>query len=100
MTGYLNSDFHKSFKQPLVSRAREEDQASHELGYTTLSLSGSHPAYLEQEIQKQRQFLVEHFSPSELASISSPFDLPLPKLRSKNRSKSVEKKKASEEDAR
>ena len=72
--GYLNTDFHKSFKQPLMSRARQEDQ----------------------ETQKERQFIVEHFTPSELAQLSGPWDIPLPKFRSKNRSKSTEKKPAEE----
>ena len=65
-TGYLNSEFHHSnFKQPLVSRARVEDQ----------------------EVQQARKLLVERNTPAELAKVSSPFDIPLPKFK-KNRSKS------------
>jgi hypothetical protein len=63
---YLGSEFHqKNFKQPLVSRARQEDD----------------------EVARERQRLVQGSSPGELAKLSSPFDIPLPKFRSKSKSR-------------
>ena len=58
--GYLNSNFHKSFHQQLaVSNKVLEDQ----------------------EIAKSRQELVKNKSPSELAHMNHPFDIPLPKIK-------------------
>ncbi|XP_059092500.1 uncharacterized protein LOC131887810 isoform X3 [Tigriopus californicus] len=74
--GYLSSNFHqKNFKQPLVSRSRMEDQ----------------------DLQRIRQLTVERNTPSELASLSHPFDIPLPKFR-KNRSKSNKRDESESED--
>ena len=69
------SDTVSGLHRPLVSRQRMEDQ----------------------ETQKERQKLVQNNTVSELASLKSPFDIPLPKFK-KNRSKSTEGKKAPEEE--
>lgn len=70
-TGYMNSNFHhKNFKQQLVSRARIEDE----------------------ETQRARKLLVDHNSPAELARLSHPLDIPLPKFRKKNKSQSQDNK--------
>lgn len=72
ISGYFSSDFHqKNFKQPLVSRSRQEDE----------------------ETQKARKQLVEQYTPAELAKLSHPLDIPLPKIGKKSRSKSRERKK-------
>ena len=65
-SGYVKSDFHqKNFKQPLVTRVRDEDQ----------------------DLQRIRQRTVQNNTVSELASLNHPFDIPLPKF-GKNRSQS------------
>jgi len=77
---YWGSDFHqKNFKQPLVSRARQEDD----------------------DVARERKLLVENSTPGELAKLSSPFDIPLPKLRSssnKAAKTSQERKKEDQDD--
>ncbi|CAB4056705.1 unnamed protein product [Lepeophtheirus salmonis] len=56
--GYMNSNLHKSFQQPLVARARVE----------------------KLDVQKARALLVKHNTPSELAKMKHPLDIPLPKF--------------------
>ena len=75
----LVSDTVASLHRPLVSRQRVENQ----------------------ELQRERQKLVETTTVSELASLKGPLDIPMPKFRSKNRSKSEDRSKKrskSEED--
>ena len=72
---YIESNFHqKNFKQPLTTRARVE----------------------EVDVQKARALLVEKKTPSQLAAMKHPFDIPLPKFRSKSRDQP--KRKTYEED--
>ena len=66
-----------SLHRPLVSRQRMENQ----------------------ELQRERQKLVETSTVSELASLRHPLDIPMPKFRSKNRSKSEEDHKDREKEA-
>lgn len=58
---YLNSGFHKQFKQPLAVRTRIEDV----------------------EVQKARQLLTQNMKPSELGNLRHPLDIPMPKFKSK-----------------
>ncbi len=70
VSGYVSSDFHqKNFVQPLVSRSRKEDQ----------------------DVARQRQKMVEGRTVGELAKVSGPFDIPLPKWKGHNRGKSEER---------
>ena len=55
---YLNSGFHKSFKQPLAVRTRVEDV----------------------DTQKARQLLTEKMTPIQLGNLKHPLDIPLPKI--------------------
>lgn len=73
--GQMMDNYIEGLKRPLVSRSRVEDV----------------------DVQKARQLMVERKTPSELASLAHPFDIPLPKFRSANRSKSRDAKKAAEE---
>jgi hypothetical protein len=57
---YINSGFHKSFKQPLACRTRIEDL----------------------EVAKARQLMTQNLSPSKLGNLKHPLDIPLPKLKS------------------
>ena len=56
---YLNSGFHKSFKQPLAVRTRVEDV----------------------DTQKARQLLTEKMTPTQLGNLKHPLDIPLPKMK-------------------
>ena len=73
----LVSDTVASLHRPLVSRQRVENQ----------------------ELQRERQKLVETSTVSELASLKGPLDIPMPKFRSKNRSKSEEDHKDKDKEA-
>ena len=73
----LVSDTVASLHRPLVSRQRVENQA----------------------LQRERQKLVETSTVSELASLKGPLDIPMPKFRSQNRSKSEEDHKDREKEA-
>ena len=63
---YFNSAFHKQFKQPLAVRTRVEDV----------------------EVQKARQLLTQSKSPSELGNLRHPLDIPLPKMKRKEKPES------------
>ena len=68
--GYLNSDFHKSFKQPLAVRTRVEDV----------------------DVVKARQLLTQKMTPSELGNMRHPLDIPLPKIKGSNKGKEEKEK--------
>ena len=55
--------------------------------------------FISQEVARERQRLVEHSSPGQLASLSHPLDIPLPKLKGHSRARSEEraKRKAAED---
>ena len=59
---YLNSAFHKQFKQPLAVRTRVEDI----------------------DVQKARQLMTQKMTPGELGNLKHPLDIPLPKLKGEN----------------
>ena len=65
-----------SLHRPLVSRQRTENQ----------------------ELQRERQKLVETSTVSELASLRHPLDIPMPKFRSKNRSRSEDGNREKEDE--
>ena len=65
-----------SLHRPLVSRQRMENQ----------------------ELQRERQKLVETSTVSELASLRHPLDIPMPKFRSKNRSRSEDGNREKEDE--
>ena len=60
---YLNSGFHKSFKQPLVCKTRVEDV----------------------DVQKARQLITQKQTPAELGNLKHPLDIPLPKFKSSSK---------------
>ena len=72
----LVSDTVASLHRPLVSRQRVENQ----------------------ELQRERQRLVETTTVSELASLKGPLDIPMPKFRSKNRSRSEDGNREKEDE--
>ncbi len=56
---YINSNFHKSFQQPLAVRKRVEDV----------------------DEQQKRKLLTEKKTPAQLSQMNHPLDIPLPKIR-------------------
>lgn len=71
---YLNSGFHKQFKQPLAVRTRVEDV----------------------DVQRARQLLTQKMTPSELGNLRHPLDIPLPKLKGKANPETSEAKAKAE----
>ena len=61
-----------SLKRPLGVRVREEDPA----------------------VQRERALIVKNSTPSELGNLRHPLDIPMPKLRSRNKSAEASAKKA------
>ena len=61
-----------SLKRPLGVRVREEDPA----------------------VQRERALIVKNSTPGELGNLKHPLDIPMPKLRSRNKSSEATAKKA------
>ena len=74
---YKNSNFHKSYTQPLAVRTRVE----------------------EVDVQKQREFITQKKTPAQLSQMNHPLDFPMPKIKfsgiKKPRTSSAEDNKAS-----
>ena len=60
--------------------------------------SGKRQRMENQELQRERQKLVETSTVSELASLRHPLDIPMPKFRSKNRSRSEDGNREKEDE--